>query len=202
LYYDLDTESPQSILSGNIDFDDAQIAGKALPDYFGGLNNMFSYKKFDALVAFQFSVGNDVYNLIRPTYENMGWGNDGGTASVYANNWVGVKDRWKQPGDKTDMPRASFIYQNYLENSTQYIEDGSFLRLRTFSLGYNFKPKFAGVENVRLYGQVQNMFVITGYKGFDPEVSSTGGGNWQTAGIDYGAYPQPRTITLGINVKF
>ena len=203
MFYDVDSGTKQSIMSGEIDSDDAMLAGKALPDYFGGFNNQFTYKNFDALLALQFSVGNKIYNLIRPTYENMGWSNEGGLSSVYANNWVGVKERWKEPGDKTSVPRASFINQNYLENSTEFIEDGSFLRIRTISLGYNLKPKFMkAVENIRLYAQVQNLFVFTKYKGFDPEVSSTGGGNWQTAGIDYGAYPQPRTITLGINVKF
>lgn len=203
LFWDTGTESAQSIFSGAIDSDDAMIAGKALPDYFGGINNSFTYKKFDALLALQFSVGNKVYNLIRPTYHNMGYSNDGGTSSVYANNWTGVNDRWQQPGDKTDIPRASFVFPNYLENSTQFIEDASFLRIRTVSLGYNFKPEFLKwVQSARLYAQVQNLHVFTKYIGFDPEVSSTGGGNPQTAGIDYGAYPQPRTFTFGINVKF
>ena len=93
--------------------------------------------------------------------------------------------------------------QNYLENSTQFIEDASFLRIRTVSLGYNWKPSFIKwVDNIRLYGQVQNLYCFSKYTGFDPEVSSTGGGNYQTSGIDYGAYPQPRTFTVGLNVKF
>ena len=203
MFYDLDTQSSQSIFSGAIDSDDAMIAGKALPDYFGGLNNTLKYGNFDALIALQFSVGNDVYNLIKPTFHNMGWSNEGGTSSVYANNWIGVEDRWKKPGDKTDVPRASFIYSNFLQNSTQFVEDASFLRIRTVSVGYNLKPRFAKwIETIRIYGQVQNLYVFTKYTGFDPEVSSTGGGNPKTAGIDYGAYPQPRTFTLGLNVKF
>lgn len=203
LFYDLETQSPQTATSGLIDSDDAQIAGKAIPDFFGGWNNTFNFGRFDALLAFQYSVGNDVYNLIRATYQNVGWSNEGGLDQVYANNWAGVNDRWRNPGDKTDIPRASFINQNYVENSTMFIEDGSFFRIRTVSLGYTLKPKKAAwVNSIRLYAQVQNLHVFTNYVGFDPEVSSTGGGNPQTAGIDYAAYPQPRTFTFGFNLGF
>ncbi len=201
LFFDLDTQSAQTAASGLIDSDDSQISGKAIPDFFGGWNNTLNYKNFDALVALQYSVGNDIYNLIRATYQNVGWSNEGGVDQVYANNWSGVKDRWQQPGDKTDIPRASFINQNYVENSTMFIEDGSFLRIRTVSIGYTIKPKsVTWFDNIRIYGQVQNLYVFTKYVGFDPEVSSTGGGNPQTAGIDYAAYPQPRTFTIGFNL--
>lgn len=201
MFYDLDSQSSQSIFSGVIDSDDAVMIGKSLPDYFGGMNNTLRYKNFDALIALQFSVGNDVYNQIKATYHNMGWSNEGGTSSVYANNWEGVNDRWKQPGDMTDVPRASFINSNFLQNSTQFLEDASFLRIRTISLGYNWHLTKV-LEHIRIYAQVQNLYCFSKYTGFDPEVSSTGGGNFQTAGIDYGAYPQPRTYTVGLNLKF
>ncbi len=201
LFLDLQTLTSQTASSGLIDSDDALIAGKAIPDFFGGWNNTLNYKNFDALLAFQYSVGNDVYNLIRATYQNVGWSNEGGVDQVYANNWSGVKDRWQKPGDQTDIPRASFINQNYVENSTMFIEDGSFLRFRTLSLGYTIKPKSpTWFDNIRIYGQIQNLYTFTEYVGFDPEVSSTGGGNPQTAGIDYAAYPQPRTFTIGFNL--
>ena len=191
------------VTAGEVTNDDAQIAGKAIPDFFGGWNNTLKVGNFDALVALQYSKGNSIYNLIKATYLNMGWANDGGVDQVYANNSVEVNKRWKKPGDITDVPRASFVNPNFVQNSTQYIEDGSFLRIRTVSIGYNLKPKNTKLfDNIRIYAQVQNLHVFTKYTGFDPEVSSTGGSNMQTAGVDYGAYPQPRTWTFGFNLGF
>ena len=189
--------------AGEVTNDDAQIAGKAIPDFFGGLNNTVNVGNWDFMLATQFNVGNSIYNLIKATYLNMGWSNEGGLDQVYANNSVEVRDRWKKPGDKTNVPRASFINQNYVENSTQFIEDGSFFRFRTLTAGYTIKPKQGSwFNNIRLYAQVQNLFVITKYTGFDPEVSSTGSSDPRTAGVDYGAYPQPRTWMIGFNIGF
>jgi TonB-dependent starch-binding outer membrane protein SusC len=192
-----------AVTAGEVSSDDAQLAGKAIPDFFGGWNNTFNVGKFDFLLALQYSKGNSVYNMIKAFYLNMGWSNDGGLDQVFANNPVEVEKRWKKPGDVTNIPRASFINQNYVENSTQYIEDASFLRIRTLSIGYNLKPKNTPwIDNIRIYTQVQNLFVFTNYTGFDPEVSSTGSQDMRTAGVDYAAYPQPRTWTIGFNIGF
>ncbi len=197
------SKSGAAVTAAGVTGNDAQIAGKAIPDFFGGFNNTFTVGRFDFLVATQFSVGNKVYNLIKSTYLNMGWSNAGGLNQTYANNSVEVNQRWKKPGDVTNVPRASFINQNYVENSTQFIEDASFLRLRTVSAGYTWKPKnIHWFDNVRFYAQVQNLYVFTGYSGFDPEVSSTGTLDNRTAGVDYAAYPQPRTFTFGFNLGF
>ncbi len=193
----------QAVNAQNVSIQDAQIAGSPIPKYFGGLNNNFNVGKFDVLVATSFSWGNKIYNLIKQTYLNMGWSDGGGSSQVYANNSTAVLRRWQKPGDITDVGRASFINQNYFNNSTQFIEDGSFFRIRTLSVGYTLKPKNTQVfDRVRIYAQVQNLYVFTKYTGFDPEVSSTGSSNPQTAGIDYAAYPQPRTYTLGFNMSF
>jgi len=200
LYYNIDGEI---VTAGEVTSDDAVIAGKAIPDYFGGFNNSITYGNFDFQLATQFNVGNSIYNLIKATYLNMGWSNEGGLDQIYANNSVEVLDRWRKPGDRTNVPRASFINQNYVENSTQYIEDGSFFRIRTLTAGYTIRPKESKwYSNIRLYAQAQNLFVFTKYTGFDPEVSSTGGGNPGTAGVDYAAYPQPRTFMFGFNIGF
>lgn len=200
MFYNIDGDVvPASEVSG----DDAVIAGKAIPDYFGGINNSITYGNFDFQLATQFNVGNSIYNLIKATYLNMGWSNEGGLDQVYANNSVEVLERWRKPGDQTNVPRASFINQNYVENSTQFIEDGSFLRIRTLTAGYTIRPKEqTWFTSLRLYAQAQNLFVFTKYSGFDPEVSSTGGGNPGTAGVDYAAYPQPRTFMFGFNIGF
>lgn len=191
-----------------IDDKDQQILGKATPDYYGGWTNDFKYKNFDLSIITQFSIGNKVYNLIRSTYQTLGW-SDGGWDSnnilyqVYANNADIVKKRWEKPGDKTDIPRASLIFPNYMQNSSQFIEDASFFRIRTVNLGYTFKPNSKKAFNsLRLYVQAQNLWVFTGYYGFDPEVSSNGGSSSNTAGVDYAAYPPARTITFGVNFNF
>lgn len=194
---------------GVIDFDDSQIIGKALPSWFGGLTNVFSFGRFDASIFARFVAGNDVYNLIRSTVDNLGWSNEGGLSSVYANNPVRVRDRWRKPGDTgTAYGRASFINQNYYQNSSMFVEDGSFFRLQNLTIGYTIPGKALGsklnktFDNIRVYAEGQNLYVLTRYKGFDPEVSSNGGTVERTAGVDYGAYPQARTILLGVNVKF
>lgn len=200
LFYNIDGDI---VPAAEVSNSDAVIAGKAIPDYFGGMNHAVTWGNFDFQVATQFNVGNSIYNLIKATYLNMGWSNEGGLDQIYANNSVEVLDRWKKTGDRTNVPRASFINQNYVENSTQFIEDGSFLRIRTLSAGYTIYPRDQKwFSNIRVYAQAQNLFVFTKYTGFDPEVSSTGGGNPGTAGVDYAAYPQPRTFMFGFNIGF
>lgn len=187
--------------------DDQQVLGKATPDYFGGWSNSFRYNDFDLNISTQFSVGNKVYNLIRSTYQTLGW-SDGGyddqnLYQVYANNATIVNKRWEKPGDVTDIPRASMVFQNYVQNSSQFIENASFLRIRTVNLGYTIKPKNSKVfSSLRVYVEAQNLYTFTKYYGFDPEVSSNGGSSPSTAGVDYAAYPQARTVLLGVNFKF
>jgi TonB-dependent starch-binding outer membrane protein SusC len=186
---------------GVIDYNDAQVIGKALPTLFGGLTNNFTYKGFDLNIFCRYSAGNQVYNLIRATTENLGWGNEGGVSSVYANNTTNVLDRWKKAGDNAEYGRASFINQNYYQNSSQHVENASFFRIQNVTLGHNFR-NIKGIAGLRLYAEAQNLYVLTRYKGFDPEVSSNGGLSDRTAGIDYGAYPSARTFLVGVNLKF
>ena len=187
---------------GVIDANDAQILGKARPDFFGGLTNNIRYKNFDMMIATQFSAGNKVYNLIRPVYENLGYSNSGGLDQVYANNSVNSLNRWQKPGDITDIPRASFVTKNYIENSSMFVEDASFFRVRTINIGYTFSKKsLKFLTGLHVYAQVQNALLFTKYKGFDPEVSSNGGNIDRTAGVDYAAYPPARTFTVGFNLN-
>ncbi len=188
--------------NGVIDADDAQILGKARPDFYGGLTNNLRYKNIDLMIATQFSVGNKVYNLIRPVWENLGYSNGGGLGQVYANNSVNSLNRWQKAGDITDVPRPSFITKNYIENSSMFVEDASFFRIRTVNIGYTFSKKtLKFLTGLRVYAQVQNLLVFTKYKGFDPEVSSNGGNIDRTAGVDYAAYPPARTFTFGFNLN-
>ncbi len=195
---------------GKIDAADSQVIGKAAPTFYGGFNNSLFFKGFDLNIVTQFSYGNSVYNIIRQTYNTLGWA-DGNwdkdtkeLVQVYANNSASINNRWKKPGDISNIPRASLVNPQIINNSSIFIEDASFFRIRTLALGYTFHPKSGHgfYENIRVYAQVQNPFVFTKYTGFDPEVSSTGGNNDRTAGLDYAAYPQARTYTFGINMNF
>ena len=186
---------------GTIDYNDAQVIGKALPTFFGGLTNNLTYKGFDLNVFCRFSAGNQVYNLIRATTENLGFSNGGGLSSVYANNTTNVLNRWQQPGDNAKYGRASFINKNYYQNSSQYVENASLLRVQNVTLGYNFR-NIKGIAGLRVYVEAQNLAILTRYTGFDPEVSSNGGLSDRTAGVDYGAYPSARTFLVGVNLKF
>ena len=193
---------------GVIDDGDATILGKATPDWYGGFNTALKYKKWDFVIASTFTIGNEVYNLIRSTYQTGGWSDYGWDEDfylyqVYANNTHVIDDRWQQAGDQTDIPRASIFNYNYYGNSGQSIENGSHLRIREINIGYTLKPVSSKLyESLRIYAQIQNAFVFTKYTGFDPEVSSTGGDHPETAGVDYAAYPQARTYMLGFNFKF
>lgn len=186
---------------GQIDYDDAQIIGKAMPDWYGGMTHNITFKHFDFSIFSRFSIGNQVYNLIRGTTENLGWSNDGGLSSVYANNTIYVRDRWKKPGDEAEYGRASFINLNLGLNSSQMVENASFFRIQNVTAGYTL-PKTGKFSSIRIYAEAQNLWVLTGYKGFDPEVSSNGGLADRTAGIDYGAYPSARTLLIGLSLKF
>jgi TonB-dependent starch-binding outer membrane protein SusC len=195
---------------GTIDSQDGQIIGHAYPKVFGGLNFVINYKKLDITVANSFSLGNQVYNYNRYFMGNMGWANDGWNEEtkqldqIYINTTKFWADkRWQKPGDVTDVPRASLVNQTYIETNSAFIEDASFWKIRTINIGYTVRPERKRVfDQARIYAQVQNPFVFTKYSWFDPEVSSTGGGQDKTAGIDNATYPQARTTTIGINVTF
>ena len=186
---------------------DATIIGNSRPKFFGGLTNNFKYKNFDLLVVTQFSYGNKVFNLIRTTYESLGWSgaskpNSSYLGQVYANNDTRVLNAWKKPGDITNIPRPSFLLQNYFPNSDEFLENASFFKVRTINIGYTLhKTKY--FNSIRFYVQAQNVLTFSKYIGFDPEVSSTGGGKGsdQTSGIDYAAYPPARTYTFGLDLN-
>ena len=117
-----------------------------------------------------------------------------------------VLDRWQRPGMITTIPKASSEgdTQNVL-TSTRFIEDGSYLRLKTLTLSYNFDKKVFGhqniISNVNVYATASNLFTLTKYTGYDPEVNYAGNSG-TVLGIDYGTYPQSRSIIFGLNVTF
>ncbi len=195
---------------GAIDIDnDGQIIGKAYPTIFGGLNFTLTYKKIDFNIANSFSVGNQVYNINRFFSGSMGWANDGWNEDgqldqIYINPAKKYADsRWRKVGDNAESPRASLVNTTFADNNSLMVEDGSYWKVRTLNLGYTLRPSSKRVfDQARFYVQVQNPFIFTKYSWYDPEVSSTGGTQERTAGIDFATYPQARTTTIGVNVTF
>ncbi|MCH4822662.1 TonB-dependent receptor [Gramella lutea] len=191
---------------GVIDFDDRQIAGSALPDYFGGWQNNFRYKGFSLTANIQFSGGNKIFNQSRHAYENFGFTRSG---IPYANISQRVFDNyWREPGQQTDVPRPSTEAGQLQRFSTQFLEDGDFIRLKTLRLGYDLPSDLVdsiGLNGLNLYVQGQNLVTITDYLGFDPEVSTNTSNQTDLnvlQGEDFGTLGQARTITIGLNASF
>lgn len=181
---------------GQITDADRKVIGTANPTFIAGLSNAISYKNFDLDFLFQVSYGNQVLNATRIETEGMFDVKNASTATLR---------RWKNPGDITDMPVAMFGDPNKNSRiSDRYIEDGSYLRLRSVTLSYHVPNKLISrlkIERLDLYVSGQNLLIFTNYSGYDPEVNRDGGSS-TSQGIDYGTYPQFRTFIGGVKVDF
>lgn len=176
---------------------DKTVIGSPYPIHIGGFNNNFTYKGFDLSVFFQWSYGNDIINANRIMFES--------SYKYNYNQYATYANRWSPENPYSDIPGVAAGKGSSLKAySTRIIEDGSFLRLKTVSLGYNFPAsllKRTGiVKSARVYAAAQNLYTWTSYSGYDPEVSVRNSA--LTPGFDYSAYPRARTITLGINATF
>ena len=195
----IDYVKKDGTLGAPTDPNDRVIIGNPNPDFFGGITNTFQYKNFDLSIMGQFSYGNDVFNY------NLASGLDGSNKS--SNGFIDWTRRWRNPGDITDVPRPTPGSLDNTAISDRFVEDGSFFRLRNITLGYTLDAKTLQklkVKSLRVYATVQNAFVFTKYRGYDPEVASNQGGANQGLiyGYDYGSYPQPRIFTAGVNLTF
>lgn len=180
---------------GKITEDDRKVVGNPNPDFTGGLTNSFKYKNFDMNIFLDFTYGNDIFNGTRQYAESMKFGTSD-------NQLATIKDRWKQPGDETYIPRHNGE-NNLTPLSSHYIEDGSYLRIRQVSLGYNLAESFLEkyVNSARIFLKVDNLMTFTPYSGMDPEVNYSGVGTLR-AGTDFFTYPQVRTYILGLSLNF
>ncbi|MCU7693386.1 SusC/RagA family TonB-linked outer membrane protein [Haoranjiania flava] len=178
--------------NGRITTGDKTYIGNPNPDFTWGMTHTFSYKGLNLNIFFQGSQGNDIYNASR--YETEGMYN--------ANNQsTEVLRRWRIPGQITDIPRASTGTDN-LRASTRFVEDGSYARLKSLTLSYDIKARILEkwkITRLQPYVTAQNLFTITNYKGFDPEVNQYGG-SATVQGIDWGTYPQVKTFIVGVNI--
>ncbi|MDD2527417.1 MAG: TonB-dependent receptor [Lentimicrobiaceae bacterium] len=185
-------------VNGNGIFDpgDRKAIGYGMPDFTFGFTNTFTYRKLSLNIFFQGSYGNEIFNATRIDLEGM---------FDSKNQSVDVLERWTPENPNTDMPRAvGGGNVDNVRNSTRFIEDGSYLRLKSATLSYNVlknSPRFDFIRNLSVYVTGQNLLTFTKYSGFDPEVNAYGNSAVEV-GIDYGTYPQSRTIVFGINVEF
>lgn len=180
---------------GKYDDEDRVIIGNAQPKFIFGINNTFSYKNLSLGFLFQGVQGNDIFNASRVEIEGM---------ENWKNQSTEVLRRWKNPGDVTDIPKALADNKQNSMLSTRFLEDGSFIRLKSVTVSYNMKSAWLEsmqISNVQLYFTGQNLWTITDYSGYDPELNY--GGTSNTAlGIDFGTFPQPRTFIFGVNIDF
>ena len=176
---------------------DKTVIGNPNPVHIGGFSNNFSYKGFDLGIFMQWSYGNDIINANRIMFES--------SYKYGYNQYATYADRWSPENPTSDMPGVAAGRGSSLKAySTRTIEDGSFLRLKTVSLGYTLPSGWLQKSRVfktgRVYVAAQNLYTWTNYSGYDPEVSVRNSA--LTPGFDYSAYPRARTITFGINTTF
>lgn len=178
---------------GVVNNNDFTVIGRGFPLNTGGLTNNFSYKGFDLSVFFQWSYGNDILNANRLIFEGNGLAKQG------LNQFDSYKDRWtpENPSNTLFRTRGQGPASNIF--SSRVIEDGSYLRLKTVSFGYNIPAQAMrkwGIKNLNVYVAAQNLFTWTNYTGNDPEVSIYN--SVLTPGVDYSAYPRSNTTTFGL----
>ena len=174
---------------------DRRFIGNANPDFTYGLTNSFTYKNFSFNIFLQGAQGNDILNATRIDTEGM---------SDPKNQSAAVLRRWTAPGQITDIPRATFGVTNNSRISTRFVENGSYLRVKSATLGFELPKNLLSkvkIGSARLYVTGENLLTFTDYSGFDPEVNSFGGSN-TVQGVDFGTYPQTRNLIFGLNVSF
>ncbi|MDC1106477.1 TonB-dependent receptor [Prolixibacteraceae bacterium] len=189
---------------GTINNEDRVVIGNAQPKHFGGITNNFSYKNFDLSVFFQWSAGNEILNANRVDLEVPGTKTNYNYLSTVAGRYSPTNPN---PNADINVIRDGNVYGapptgNFI--SDRFVEDGSFLRLKTVSVGYRFSKKMLKkmkLSKARIYASGQNLYTWTNYTGYDPEVS-VGKYGALTPGLDYSAYPTSATITVGLELGF
>lgn len=170
---------------------DRTLIGNAQPDFIFGISNTFSYKGFDLSFLIQGTVGNDLLNINRQNLEMF---------TGQQNASIDALDRWTAGNPSQLYPRAKLDPAPIF--SDQFVESGSFARLKSLQLGYSFPKEWlknAHITNLNLYLAAQNLLTWTNYRGFDPEVTS--GSNVQI-GTDAGIYPAAKSVSLGVSLTF
>ena len=182
---------------GKVNADDRSMIGNPHPDLTGGVNLGFGYKNWDLSTYLYYSIGNDLYAHYE-LYTN--WGQ---LANVFT--YERVERGWhpvNNPNGTLPMFVRGDTHAETNESHTNYIQDGSYLRMQTLTLGYTLPKKWLNkikMSRIRFYAQLSNVFTLTGYEGLDPEVYQ---GSDRSRGIDYGSYGMPRQYLFGVNIEF
>jgi len=184
-------------LNGNnqVDPGDRTYIGSAQPDFTYGLTNNLSYGNWGFNFFFQGVQGSQLFNASRIDLESM---------SDSKNQSTAVLNRWTPQNTNTSIPRASYQSIDNSLTSSRFVENASYLRLKTATLSYNFGPAALGKWNMSkltVFATGYNIFTFTDYKGLDPEVNRDNA-NGPSMGVDYGTYPQSRSFLFGVNVGF
>lgn len=186
-------------VDGTIDNNDRTIIGNPNPDFTWGFTNTFVYKNFDLSIFFQGSQGGQIFNMTNVQLNN---GDANTTYDYYENAWTPTNTN-------TDQPRVG--NNSFREISSRFVEDGSYVRLKNVSLGYNLPKDLVsrfGIQNLRFSISAQNLLTFTKYSGLDPEVNYYGAsGDNNTSsntvrGFDFGNYPTVRSYTFSLNLTF
>jgi TonB-linked SusC/RagA family outer membrane protein len=177
----------------NITDADRTIIGNTNPDFIAGITNSFTYKKFNLSFFIQGVYGNDIFNgnLTDVTLNSIG------NIPTFA-----YQGRWTPETAATaTWPKVNNGYTREWLISNRYIEDGSYVRLKSLTFGYDFSKPFKGIETISLFATGTNLITLTKYDWFDPDVNSFGG-DASRRGVDIHAYPSSRTFSLGARVSF
>jgi TonB-linked SusC/RagA family outer membrane protein len=186
-----DLSGPDGVPDGVVNATyDRTVIGDPNPDFFGGLTNTFLYKGFELNLFLQYSYGNDIFN-----YNAIELELPSGGQNVYAD----LVNRWRPDNPSNKYPVATTNRSAVF--SSAYIEDGSYLKVKTLTLAYLFPElNTRHLSNLKLYVTGQNLLTFTNYNGYDPEVSYRGATNLEM-GEDFGGYPQARTFLLGVSLN-
>lgn len=182
--------NPDGSPDGKIDDADRTTIGNGTPTLTWGLSSNFTYKNFDLNLFFNGAHGYEIYNFTR-------------NSTVNFINSPELLNRWTPSNENTNVPAFSAT-DIRRENTSRYVEDGSFIRLKSLVIGYNFTESVLqkiNLSQLRIYAGAQNLWTLTDYTGFDPEVNSAGNSDTNN-GLDLGGYPPSRSFTLGINITF
>jgi TonB-dependent starch-binding outer membrane protein SusC len=180
--------------NNSIGFEDRVISGSAMPKMQWGFNNAVAYKNFELNVFIQGSHGNKIFNA---TYAATAVP----TSDVKFITLADAANYWTPSNTGSTFANPGSKNKSWVE-STQFLQDGSYVRLKNVSLSYELNQKWLKLATAKIFISAQNLATITKYKGFDPEATSTMSNSDTDAGIDLGAYPSPKTITVGLQVKF
>lgn len=206
-----DISGPNGVPDGVITADwDRTVIGNANPDFVGGWNNQFAYKNFDASIFVNFVVGNDIYNANKLEWVNGSFANLN-MLDITKDRFTTINAQGQVVTDPSELARLNANATIWSPVRAQRwwldswaVEDGSYLRINNVTLGYTLPPRItqrAKISNLRVFATVNNLATITGYSGYDPDVTARRN-DPLTPGVDFAAYPRSRTVVFGVNLNF